>query len=367
MNRKIRWNSNEFDEIELVYEKAESDESIGQMLEQLEIDALKEAKDNVSLLTTDFGNQLSSEQFDTLSEIDKETVIKALSGMGLGYFNTDLQAALIQIRFTSKIQKVMACTIFNIVNRIEKLDGAINMLHPKWTLELQVPMGGKKGLFQWERFIMSLYPWISVREAASNELAEEMQPAASNHEKEESVNNKTQKEAGEKNSVEFFEEMKNDSSFRQTYEQAKNELGNAIKNGKFTLRYQNDPLSHEQWCKLAEMETLNFVLAMGNHGISVKTVICVDFTEIIPNCIAIMLLYGAWSGQMKKQMIDAGDGADVKDFAEALTRLHTCCADWECTIAHPVMIKIGESAAEPSKSGEKSQEKKSFWKKLFGK
>lgn len=368
MNRKISWNSNEFDEIELVYEKAESDESIGKMLEQLETNALEEAKNNVGLLTTDSGKHLSAEQFDTLSGSDKETVIKVLSGMGLDYFNTDIQSALIQVRFTSKIQKLMACVIFNVINRIEKLDGAINMLHPKWTLELQVPVGGKKGLFQWEMLIMRLYPWISVREVASNEIVEEMKPDTSDNDaKEESVNSKTQKEANDKNSVEFFTEMEKYPSFIQAYERAKNELGNAIKNGKFTLRHQNAPLSHEQWCELAEMEKLNFVLAMGNYGISVKAVICVDFTEIIPNCIAIMLLYGAWSGQLKKQMIDAGDGANVKDFAEALTRLYGCCADWECTIAHPVMIKIGESVVDTPKSSEKIQEKKSFWKKIFGK
>ena len=36
MNRKIGWESYEFDEIELVYEKAEENESIGRLLEQLE-------------------------------------------------------------------------------------------------------------------------------------------------------------------------------------------------------------------------------------------------------------------------------------------------------------------------------------------
>ena len=36
-----------------------------------------------------------------------------------------------------------------------------------------MPLGGKKGLFQWELLIMQLYPWLSVRETSTNELAVE--------------------------------------------------------------------------------------------------------------------------------------------------------------------------------------------------
>ena len=45
------------------------------------------------------------------------------------------------------------------------------MLKPKWTLRLSVPLGGKKGMFQWEMFIMLLYPWISIVEDSSDEIA----------------------------------------------------------------------------------------------------------------------------------------------------------------------------------------------------
>ncbi len=172
MNRKINWKSHEFDEIELVYDKASSNDSIEKMLEQLETCALSEAKNNCGLLTTDSGKHISPEQFDELSEIDKETVIKVLSGIGLGSISQDIQTATIFIRFTPKIQSVLACTIFNVLNRLEKLDGAINILKPTWILELQVPLGGKKGLFQWEMLIIQLYPWISVRETSTSEAAD---------------------------------------------------------------------------------------------------------------------------------------------------------------------------------------------------
>ena len=76
--------------------------------------------------------------------------------------------------FHTSNPKLLGCTIFNVLNRIEKLDGSINMLYPKWTLELQVPMGGKKGFFQWEMLIAQLYPWLSVTEISTNEVVEEM-------------------------------------------------------------------------------------------------------------------------------------------------------------------------------------------------
>lgn len=174
MNRKIGWNSCVLDEIELVYEKADQEESIGKLMEQLEEKALSEAKENCGLLTTDAGGHITPEKFDGLSEIDKETVIKVLAGMGLESIGQDMQSATIFMRFSAGIQCVMACTVFDILNRLEKLDGAINVLIPKWTLEFQVPLGGKKGLFQWEMLIMQLYPWISVREVSTDKVAEEM-------------------------------------------------------------------------------------------------------------------------------------------------------------------------------------------------
>lgn len=172
MNRKITWESNELDEIELVYEKAENNQRISSLLEQLELQTLEEAKNNIGMLKTGTGCVLKPEQFDSFSETDKETVIKVLGNVGITSLDTDMQNAAIIIRLSPLITKVQACTVFNILNRIEKLDGAITVLIPKWTLNLQVPLGGKKGLLQWEMLIMLLYPWLSVMEGSTDELAE---------------------------------------------------------------------------------------------------------------------------------------------------------------------------------------------------
>ena len=171
MKRKISWDSYVFDEIELVYEKAENDDNIGRLLEQLEEKALVEAKENCGLLTTAQGGHITPEQFDALSVSHKEAVIRGLAGIGLADISQNMSKATIIVRLSPRIQSVMACTVFDILNRLEKLDGALNVFVPKWTLELQAPLGGKKGLMQWEMLIMLLYPWISVREVSTNELA----------------------------------------------------------------------------------------------------------------------------------------------------------------------------------------------------
>ena len=114
---------------------------------------------------------LLPEQFDALSDNDKEILIMLTGNKGLSGLQTDMETAAIKIRLSSLITRVQACTIFSILNTLEKLDGAINVLIPKWTLELYVPLGGRKGLSQWELLIMQLYPWLSIRELSTNETA----------------------------------------------------------------------------------------------------------------------------------------------------------------------------------------------------
>ena len=175
MNRKIEWKNPVFDEIECVYEKAQNDEQIGRMLEQLEEKALAEARDNCDLLMIG-GKRVSPEEFDGFSDFDKEAVIAAVSSAGLNSFNADLAAGTVTVQCSRLFARVMACTIFNILNRLEKTDGGLNLLiNKKWTMVFLLPIGGKKGLIQWEMMIMKLYPWISsVNEASTGEVALEL-------------------------------------------------------------------------------------------------------------------------------------------------------------------------------------------------
>ncbi len=411
MERQINWTSGVLDEIDGVYERAEEKEELGKLLEQLERKALAEAKEHCGLLTLSSAGPLDPDAFDRLPEQEKEGVIKALSDFGLAGMNTDLQAGVITVRLGPALQSVLACTVFDLLDRLEKLDGSVSLLKPKWTLELQVPLGGKKGLFQWEMMILQLYPWLSVRETATAELAagldaqggarakaadaekaatqrsaadegkEEREPRAA---RPENPKEAPKNDGGEKDLEAFLAEMKRYPSFITVLERAEEEFQTCvIREKKFTMKRQGEPLTLEKWDGLSKMEKLNYVMSLGNHAVTVQIIICVDFCEVAANCIALMLLYGAWSGHLKKQMIDAGDGADVTGLTEALELLHGCCSDWECTIAHPVTVRIGGGSAVPGgpssdavvsgrqapsgpPSGEK-KEKKPFWKRLFHK
>lgn len=175
----MKWNNEIYDEFELVYEKAENKPEIFENWIKLEAAAIEEAKNNCGvggLLATMVGKILTPEQYDEFRDIDKQTSIKILGQQGLAGLNMDRSKAYIRIELSSKINKVKACTIFEILNRLEKIDGTQNMGtdKTKWELELCVPLGGKENLFQWEMLIMQLYPWLSVSEVSTNVVAEEI-------------------------------------------------------------------------------------------------------------------------------------------------------------------------------------------------
>ena len=55
MKRRIAWRTCALDEIELAYEKAEENTAIADQLEQLELQALNEAKANIGMFPSDEG------------------------------------------------------------------------------------------------------------------------------------------------------------------------------------------------------------------------------------------------------------------------------------------------------------------------
>ena len=192
MERKIQWNSGCFDEIDLVYNKAAEKEMTSKSLTDLEVGALAEAKAYSDKIVVE-GRPLTPQQFDALPDSIKEQVMWRLSGMGLASFSAPLTEPKIVVRLSPYIQHVRCCTAFSILNRLEKLDGAFNMLHPQATLEIQAPLGGKQGLVQIEMLIAMLYPWLKVTEVSSNEVAANlMQTQAKPQEQKTSVPTQTQ-------------------------------------------------------------------------------------------------------------------------------------------------------------------------------
>jgi len=174
---KLAWNGGQFDEIELILEKGEKEAEIGKMLEEMESTALLEAEtacSNGGILAAEVGNVLTPFQFECMSDINKETAIKmlALKGYGKG-LSSDKTAYVITMEFSPLAKYTMASTFFEIINRIEKLDGMYNtIISPEWKLNLIVPAECAKGMFKYQMLITKLYPWItSISESRINVIA----------------------------------------------------------------------------------------------------------------------------------------------------------------------------------------------------
>ena len=170
MNRKIKWVSGCFDEIELVYEKAEKNELVAGILVELEDMALREGMDNCERVKIN-GVPLTRQAYAALQEAQREQILCALSGMGLAEFEPSMTEPVITVTLSPMIQQVLGCTMFSILNRLEKIDGTYNALFPKATLRIQAPLGGKKGLVKCEMLIMQLYPWLSINEVSTNQAS----------------------------------------------------------------------------------------------------------------------------------------------------------------------------------------------------
>ena len=381
MNKKIAWRSGILDEISLVYDKAEENEAIGKKLESLEEQALLEAE-TVTALFTEFGR--SGKNFANLSPSEKEMIIASFGGQGLSELKIDIASATISVTFASIIPLVQACTIFNLLNRLEKLDGGFNVLvSEKTTLLLRLPLGGKEGMFQWEFLIMQLYPWLSIKEESTNEIAKKKTSSPSSGGTASSTvapgtetNHRT---TGSQKGIlpeELYQRMSGKLAFTKALDKAKNEIETVIRNRIVSLEVEGEPLTVEKWRQFPEKTQLTLILAVANRGVKVRSTIYVDLCDEIPYCNALALLAAAESGQIEKQLIDVGGSKDAKSFVEALTLLHSCCDRWEYTITNPAYAKIASGnppiASEDMQSVKKSTEpakleKKSLWKRLFGK
>jgi hypothetical protein len=170
MERLIGWDSGVFDEIELVYGKAEGKPELEAPLRELEAAALEEVRRNCRAIRIG-GRPLTEEDVDRLSGSEKEQIIATLGNAGLKSFFPSMEEPVITAELSPLIPRVMSCTIFNVLNRLEKLDGSYDTLFPKASLRFRVPLGGRKGLFKGVMLIVMLYPWLSVQEQPTNELA----------------------------------------------------------------------------------------------------------------------------------------------------------------------------------------------------
>lgn len=162
MNRKISWNSGRLDVINQVYRRAAQSEAAWKFLVDIEDGALAEARNGCAMVRIR-GEQLTPEQYDVLSDSAKEAVIAALGNAGITAFTAVDQNTKIVVELSPQVRRVLNCTVFSLLNRLEKLNGAFADQPEKITLEIQTPAGGKQGLVAVEMLISVLYPWLSVK------------------------------------------------------------------------------------------------------------------------------------------------------------------------------------------------------------
>lgn len=170
MERTLYSLSEHFDEIDLLYEKAEKNKTTFSIYLDIEKTALAEAENNCDMFKCD-GAAVTEEKFNSLSDNFKSKMIYELSKNGLYGFSPSMEAPEIRVTLTEYSPIVLGCTMFSILNSIEKLDGTYNEIFPKASLVIEAPFGGKKGLVKLEMMVMLLYPWLSVREESINLIA----------------------------------------------------------------------------------------------------------------------------------------------------------------------------------------------------
>ena len=131
----------------------------------------------------------------------------------------------------------------------------------------------------------------------------------------------------------FYNAMKDNPAFVQAFEKSKLEVYKLIEEKAFSFKDKSgDPFTVDKLKSLPEVTQINYVLSMGKYSIVPSVLLCIDFVEIMPYCIAIALLFLAYSGDKKTQLLDTGDGADITKFKKALDSLTPCCEKWEVKI-----------------------------------
>ena len=169
MGKYINWCGGDLGEIEAVYKRAGKNKSAEALLEEMEKQAFAEAKANCRMFKLDNGERMSKEKFGELGDVDLETMVASLGGFAVGGLSQDLEEAVLSAEFTPDAGNLSACVFFRIINKLERLDGTVQRIADKWTLELVVPSGVKGRLAKWEMLTMMLYPWLSVRESDAAE------------------------------------------------------------------------------------------------------------------------------------------------------------------------------------------------------
>ena len=331
------------------------------LLEKLDRTALTEADANCGMFSWN-GAEILPEQLRT-SDAVKNMVIRNLGEIGLDVIHADLLKQTISVRLSPAVQSVLACTIFDVLERLDPYETLAKLMKKgMWTLELQRPTAYKKSMLAWEYLIELLHPWLNVRETAADETAAF---AAAARDPRQAPEQKMEK-ASDYREV-FLQEMNQHESFRSVLENAKVEVETMLQAGRISDWSYKEYFADGQWLRLSDADKLGTICLLYIYiSESLKSEKPEkNAAEVIPNSEAIRYLYDAWHSSRYDergrkgtvlQMIDAGNAADVKQFAMALLRLHDCCPDWASVITKPRLICAGYPSVPPVKAAPEPKE-----------
>ena len=85
---------------------------------------------------------------------------------------------------------------------------------------------------------------------------------------------------------------------------------------------------------VTSMLVCGLIFHTGCYAVIRDALLCVDFAEDIPHCIALYLLLTAQKlpADRRRQGIDAGEGTDVRPLTEAMNALQVCDPQWHFRI-----------------------------------
>ena len=85
---------------------------------------------------------------------------------------------------------------------------------------------------------------------------------------------------------------------------------------------------------ITNMMICSLIFLMGQYSVIEQTVYCVDFSERIPNCVALYMLLIAQKqpADNRTQLIDAGDVTNKKPLNDAMDALKVCDPNWDYRI-----------------------------------
>lgn len=154
------------EDIDLFYDKVEK-QGVEAVVSDLESQAIAEARANCGIikLTSKDGisRNMTEEEFDKFSDYDIECVICTLGQNALTGLN-NLAIDKLQAVTTPLIAQCPACALFQLIGRIEKLDGTLNTIVEKVSFELPLPIGTGRSLMKYYMMLIKVYPWISISE-----------------------------------------------------------------------------------------------------------------------------------------------------------------------------------------------------------